>query len=97
MKILVFWSMTPCRFVLGTKVTFQRYIGLHWRYRQWNWNVGNIYKYTRLHIPENWPLCTQDNHSVYQHKFTTSSEQKTELLAHRIRLFRVLEVTSWVI
>jgi len=36
MKILAFWGMTPCRFVLGTNLTFQGYIRLHSRCRQWN-------------------------------------------------------------
>lgn len=91
MNILAFWDMTQCRFVLGTKVTFQRYTVLHWRYRQWNclkcWYLIQIYTAS---YPRKLTLCTQDNHSVYQHKFTTSSEQKIELLAHRIRLFRVI-------
>jgi hypothetical protein len=91
MKILTFWGITPCRFVLGTNVTFQRYIGLHWRCRQWNcmkcWYLIQIYTGS---YPRKLTLCTQDNHNVYQHKFTTGSEQKTELLAHRIRLFQVL-------
>jgi hypothetical protein len=88
-----FWGgMAPCRFVLGTNVTFQRYIELHRRRRQWNclkrWYLIQIHtaSYTRRLT-----LCAQHNNRVhvYQHTFT-SSEQKIELLTYRIRLFLFL-------
>lgn len=98
MKILAFGGTTPYRFLLGTNVTFQRYIELHWRFRQWNslkrWYLIEIHttSYTKRLT-----LCTQDNPWVYQHKCLTSSEQKIELLTYRIRLFLVFYVTSMVI
>jgi len=76
MKVLAFGGMTPCRFVLRTKVTFQRYSGLHWRYRQWSaWNVGTLYKYIWRHTPENWPyvhkISAQDYKKFWAGNITT--------------------------